>query len=51
VTYPGTLSLSRAHLTRLANLLRAQRLRIGSRWRKLTPACQVFPGVRGRIAS
>ena len=35
MTYPGTIALSTAHLTRLADLLRAHRHRIGSRWRKL----------------
>jgi hypothetical protein len=36
VTYPGTITLSTAHLTHLARLLRAHRAAIGSRWRKLT---------------
>jgi hypothetical protein len=42
VTYPGTLSLSRAHLTRLADLLRAHRAAIGSRWRKLSAGRQAL---------
>jgi hypothetical protein len=42
VTYPGTLSLSRAHLTRLADLLRGHRARIGSRWRRLAPGRQAL---------
>jgi hypothetical protein len=42
VTYPGTLSLSRAHVTRLADLLRGHRTRIGSRWRKLSPGRQAL---------
>jgi hypothetical protein len=42
VTYPGTLSLSRAHLTHLADLLRGHRARIGSRWRKLAPGRQAL---------
>ncbi|BCB86995.1 transposase family protein [Phytohabitans suffuscus] len=42
MTYPGTLSLSRAHLTHLADLLRGHRARIGSRWRKLTPGRQAL---------
>jgi len=42
VTYPGTLSLSTAHLTHLADLIRGHRARIGSRWRKLTPGRQAL---------
>jgi hypothetical protein len=42
VTYPGTLSLSRAHLNHLANLLRGHRSRIGSRWRRLSPGRQAL---------
>jgi hypothetical protein len=42
VTYPGTLSLSRAHLNHLADLLRGHRARIGSRWRKLAPGRQAL---------
>ncbi|MDQ7909470.1 transposase family protein [Phytohabitans sp. ZYX-F-186] len=42
VTYPGTLSLSRAHLTHLADLIRGHRVRIGSRWRGLTPGRQAL---------
>jgi hypothetical protein len=42
VTYPGTLSLSRAHLTHLAGLLRVHRAAIGSRWRKLTAGRQAL---------
>jgi hypothetical protein len=34
VTYPGTISLSTAHLTHLSDLLRGHRAAIGSRWRK-----------------
>jgi hypothetical protein len=42
VTYPGTLALSRAHLSHLADLLRAHRNRIGSRWRRLDPGRQAL---------
>lgn len=42
MTYPGTLALSRAHLTHLADLLRAHRNRIGSRWRRLDPGRQAL---------
>jgi hypothetical protein len=42
VTYPGTLSLSRTHLTHLADLLRGHRARIGSRWCKLAPGRQAL---------
>lgn len=40
--YPGTLALSRAHLTQLADLLRGRRRRIGSRWRRLEPGRQAL---------
>ena len=40
--YPGTLALSRAHLTHLADLLRGHRNRIGSRWRRLEPGRQAL---------
>jgi hypothetical protein len=42
VTYPGTISLSTAHLTHLSDLLRSHRSRIGSRWRKLTAGQQAL---------
>jgi hypothetical protein len=42
VTYPGTIALSTAHLTHLADLLRAHRARIGSRWRKLSAGQQAL---------
>src|SRR5690606_11371764 len=42
VIYPGTLALSRAHLTQLADLLRGRRRRIGSRWRRLEPGRQAL---------
>jgi hypothetical protein len=42
VTYPGTISLSTAHLTHLSDLLRGHRSRIGSRWRKLTAGQQAL---------
>ena len=42
MTYPGTLSLSRAQLTRLADLLYGHRTRIGSRWRRLSPGRQAL---------
>jgi hypothetical protein len=47
VTYPGTISLSTAHLTHLADVLRAHRRAIGSRWRKLTPSEQALLVVAG----
>ncbi|BCB83517.1 transposase family protein [Phytohabitans suffuscus] len=40
--YPGTISLSTAHLTHLAEHLRAHRAAIGSRWRKLTAGQQAL---------
>lgn len=42
MTYPGTISLSTAHLTHLADLLRAHRAAIGCRWRKLAPGRQAL---------
>lgn len=42
MTYPGTLSLSRAHLTHLADLLRGRRAQMGTRWRKLAPGRQAL---------
>jgi hypothetical protein len=42
VTYPGTVALSRAHLTHVANLIRAHRRAIGSLWRKLPPHQQAL---------
>lgn len=42
MTSPGTISLSTAHLTHLADLIRAHRQVIGSRWRKLPPARQAL---------
>jgi DDE superfamily endonuclease/Helix-turn-helix of DDE superfamily endonuclease len=42
VTYPGTISLSRAHLTRLADLLRGHRRELGCRWRRLPPGRQAL---------
>jgi DDE superfamily endonuclease/Helix-turn-helix of DDE superfamily endonuclease len=42
VTYPGTIALSRAHLTHLAGLIRTHRRAIGSVWRKLSPARQAL---------
>ena len=42
MTYPGTISLSTAHLTQLSDLLRGHRSRIGSRWRKLTAGQQAL---------
>jgi len=42
VTYPGTVALSRAHLTHLACLIRAHRQAIGSLWRKLPPHRQAL---------
>lgn len=42
MTYPGTISLSSAHLTHLADLLRAHRAAIGSRWRRLAPGRQAL---------
>lgn len=42
MTYPGTIALSRAHLTHLADLLRAHRHHIGSRWRKLSAGQQAL---------
>jgi hypothetical protein len=42
VTYPGTISLSTAHLTHLSDLLRGHRAAIGSRWRKLTVGQQAM---------
>jgi DDE superfamily endonuclease/Helix-turn-helix of DDE superfamily endonuclease len=42
VTYPGTVALSRAHLTRLSSLIRAHRRAIGSRWRRLSSGRQAL---------
>src|SRR5919197_311935 len=42
VTYPGTVRLSRAHLTHLASLLTAHRKAIGCRWRRLSPGRQAL---------
>jgi DDE superfamily endonuclease/Helix-turn-helix of DDE superfamily endonuclease len=42
VTYPGTISLSTAHLTHLADLLRGHRRRIGCRWRRLSAGRQAL---------
>lgn len=42
MTYPGTIALSAAHLTHLADLLRAHRHRIGSRWRNLSAGQQAL---------
>ena len=42
MTYPGTITLSTVHLTHLADLIRAHRAVIGSRWRKLPPAQQAL---------
>jgi hypothetical protein len=42
VTYPGTIPLSRAHLTHLAGLLRTHRKQMGSRWRRLDPGRQAL---------
>jgi DDE superfamily endonuclease/Helix-turn-helix of DDE superfamily endonuclease len=42
VTYPGTVRLSRAHLTHLASLLSARRKAIGCRWRRLSPGRQAL---------
>lgn len=42
MTYRGTISLSTAHLTHLADLVRAHRNRIGSRWRRLDPGQQAL---------
>jgi Helix-turn-helix of DDE superfamily endonuclease/DDE superfamily endonuclease len=40
VTYPGTISLSSAHLRYLASLLRRHRRAIGTRYRRLSPGRQ-----------
>jgi hypothetical protein len=42
LTYPGMLTLSRAHLTHLAGLIRAHRRRIGWRSRRLGPGRQAL---------
>jgi len=42
VTYPGTIPLSTAHLTRLAGLLARHRNKIGSRWRRLSAGRQAL---------
>jgi hypothetical protein len=42
LTYPGTLTLSTAHLTYVADLIRAHRERIGWRWRRLGPGRQAL---------
>lgn len=42
MTYPGTITLSTAYLTRLADLLRTHRATIGSRWRKLSAGQQAL---------
>jgi hypothetical protein len=42
VTYPGTVRLSRAHLTHLASLLTVHRKAIGCRWRRLSPGRQAL---------
>ena len=42
MTYPGTISLPTTCLTHLADLLRAHRVRLGSRWRKLTAGQQAL---------
>jgi hypothetical protein len=42
VTYPGTLAVSTAHLTRPADLIRAHRNTIGSRWRRMAPDRQAL---------
>jgi len=42
LTYPGTVSLSTAHLTYLSDVLRMHRAVIGSRWRKLPPHRQAL---------
>jgi len=42
MTYPGTLSLSSAHLTHLSGVLAAHRRRIGCRWRRLSPGRQAL---------
>lgn len=42
MTYPGTLALSTAHLTRVAQMIRAHRRQIGSRWRRLAPDQQAL---------
>ena len=42
MTCPGTLTLSRAHLTRLTRLIRVHRRGIGSRWRRLSAGRQAL---------
>jgi hypothetical protein len=42
VTYPGTVRLSRAHLTHLAALLTSHRKAIGCRWRRLSAGRQAL---------
>ena len=42
MTYPGTVRLSRAHLSHLASLLTAHRKAIGCRWRRLSPGRQAL---------
>ena len=41
----ATPAASTAHLTHLAGLIRVHWLRIGSRWRRLTPAGQALPAL------
>lgn len=42
LTYPATIPLSTRSLTRLADLIRAHRQAIGSRWRQLNPGRQAL---------
>jgi DDE superfamily endonuclease/Helix-turn-helix of DDE superfamily endonuclease len=42
LTYPATISLSTAHVTHIAGLIRAHRRAIGSCWRRLDPGRQAL---------
>ncbi len=43
LSYPAAIPLSNHTLVRLADLIRAERARRRSRWRRLDPGCQALP--------